>query len=387
MTAGTVQVGGLDVRDRDIEELWSTIGLVPQRGYLFSGTVADNLRYGKPDATDDEMWEALRVAAADEFVRAHADGLQMRVAQGGINFSGGQRQRLAIARAVIRRPAIYVFDDAFSALDVHTDALVRTRLAEVAADATVIVVAQRISTIVDADQVIVVEDGRVAGIRHARVAVGGVADLPGVRRIAVAGRRGGRSTMTTQAKRQVAAPPAMRPRDFRGSTVRLVKLLAPQRHTAVAVMALSVLGTVDRRRRPADSRPRHRPAVQRRDRPEAARGHHQGSGRRRGTGPRRQRLRRLAIGNACGARPRRGLRRGRPHARAGAGHVSGCRADDLRAGSAAQRDGATVAASAASASRRQAAPAAAGLLRHSADGAKCSAGSPTTSTTCRRRCR
>ena len=162
-TAGTVQVGGLDVRDRDIDELWSTIGLVPQRGYLFSGTVAENLRYGKADATEDEMWDALRVAAADEFVRAHPDGLQMRVAQGGINFSGGQRQRLAIARAVIRRPAIYVFDDAFSALDVHTDALVRARLAEIAPEATVIVVAQRISTIIDADQVIVIEDGRVVG--------------------------------------------------------------------------------------------------------------------------------------------------------------------------------------------------------------------------------
>lgn len=160
-TAGAVFVDGVDVRDRDIDELWSGIGLVPQRGYLFSGTVAENLRYGKVDATEDEMWDALRVAAADEFVRAHADGLQMRVAQGGINFSGGQRQRLAIARAVIRHPAIYLFDDAFSALDVQTDALVRSRLTETAADATVIVVAQRISTIVDADQVIVVEDGRV----------------------------------------------------------------------------------------------------------------------------------------------------------------------------------------------------------------------------------
>jgi ABC-type multidrug transport system fused ATPase/permease subunit len=162
-TEGTVEVGGIDVRDRDVEELWSTIGLVPQRGYLFSGTIAENLRYGKADATDDEMWDALRVAAADDFVRTHADGLQMRVAQGGINFSGGQRQRLAIARAVIRRPAIYVFDDAFSALDVHTDALVRARLAEITPDATVIVVAQRISTIIDADQVIVVEDGQVLG--------------------------------------------------------------------------------------------------------------------------------------------------------------------------------------------------------------------------------
>jgi ATP-binding cassette, subfamily B, multidrug efflux pump len=163
VTAGAVLVDGVDVRDRDIDELWSTIGLVPQRGYLFSGTVADNLRYGNADATDDEMWDALRVAAADEFVRAHADGLRMRVAQGGINFSGGQRQRLAIARAVIRRPAIYIFDDAFSALDVHNDALVRSRLAEVAADATVIVVAQRISTIIGADQVIVIDDGLVIG--------------------------------------------------------------------------------------------------------------------------------------------------------------------------------------------------------------------------------
>ncbi|MFZ0719125.1 ABC transporter ATP-binding protein [Mycobacterium sp.] len=163
VTGGAVRVEGVDVRDRDIDELWSTIGLVPQRGYLFSGTVAENLRYGKADATEDEMWDALHIAAADEFVGPHADGLQMPVAQGGINFSGGQRQRLAIARAVIRRPAIYIFDDAFSALDVHTDALVRSRLAEFAADATVIVVAQRISTIVDADQVVVVEDGRVLG--------------------------------------------------------------------------------------------------------------------------------------------------------------------------------------------------------------------------------
>jgi ABC-type multidrug transport system fused ATPase/permease subunit len=170
-TSGAVRVGGVDVRDRDIDELWSTVGLVPQRGYLFSGTVADNLRYGKADATDDEMWEALRVAAAD-FVSADPDGLQMRVAQGGINFSGGQRQRIAIARAVIRRPSIYVFDDAFSALDVHTDAVVRGRLASVAGDATVIVVAQRISTIIDADQVIVIDDGRIvaAGIHESLMA-------------------------------------------------------------------------------------------------------------------------------------------------------------------------------------------------------------------------
>ena len=163
VTAGAVLVDGVDVRDRDVDELWSGIGLVPQRGYLFSGTVAENLRYGKADATEDEMWDALRIAAADEFVRAHPDALEMRVAQGGINFSGGQRQRLAIARAVIRRPRVYIFDDSFSALDVHTDVQVRSQLADAAADATVIIVAQRISTIIDADQVIVVDDGRVVG--------------------------------------------------------------------------------------------------------------------------------------------------------------------------------------------------------------------------------
>ncbi len=163
VTSGSVRVDDVDVRDYDTEQLWSAIGLVPQRGYLFSGTVADNLRYGKADATDDEMWEALRVASADGFVRANADGLGMPVAQGGINFSGGQRQRLAIARAVIRRPAIYLFDDAFSALDVHTDARVRSALGEVSADATVVIVAQRISTVAAADQIIVVDDGRVVG--------------------------------------------------------------------------------------------------------------------------------------------------------------------------------------------------------------------------------
>jgi ABC-type multidrug transport system fused ATPase/permease subunit len=164
VTSGSVLVDEVDVREHDIEELWSGIGLVPQRGYLFSGTVVDNLRIGAPDATEEEMWDALRVAAADEFVRAHDDGLQMLVAQGGVNFSGGQRQRLAIARAVIRHPAVYLFDDAFSALDVHTDARVRASLAEIADDATMIVVAQRISTVVHADQVIVVDDGRMVGV-------------------------------------------------------------------------------------------------------------------------------------------------------------------------------------------------------------------------------
>ena len=167
VTNGSVRVDDVDVRDYDTEYLWSTVGLVPQRGYLFSGTVSDNLHYGKSDATEDEQWAALRVAAADDFVADHPDGLDMRVAQGGINFSGGQRQRLAIARAVIRQPAIYLFDDAFSALDARTDARVRTNLRDVSASSTVIVVAQRISTVIHADQIIVVDGGRVVGTgRH-----------------------------------------------------------------------------------------------------------------------------------------------------------------------------------------------------------------------------
>ncbi|BBX29921.1 ABC transporter ATP-binding protein [Mycolicibacterium alvei] len=167
VTAGAVRIDGVDVRDLDLEQLWSSIGLVPQRGYLFSGTIAENLRYGAApgqELTTEQMWDALRIAAADDFVAAHPDGLDRPVAQGGINFSGGQRQRLAIARAVIRRPAIYLFDDALSALDVHTDARVRSALRDVSADATVVIVSQRISTVIEADQVVVVSDGRIVGI-------------------------------------------------------------------------------------------------------------------------------------------------------------------------------------------------------------------------------
>ncbi|MBB2993390.1 ATP-binding cassette subfamily B protein/ATP-binding cassette subfamily C protein [Mycolicibacterium iranicum] len=164
VTGGSVRIDGIDVRDLDIETLWSATGVVPQRGYLFSGTVAENLRFGKADATDEQMWDALRVARADDFVAAHPDGLLMRVAQGGLNFSGGQRQRLAIARAVIRKPALYLFDDAFSALDVHTDAEVRERIKQASAGSTVLIVSQRISTVAGADQIVVIDDGRVVGI-------------------------------------------------------------------------------------------------------------------------------------------------------------------------------------------------------------------------------
>jgi ATP-binding cassette, subfamily B, multidrug efflux pump len=162
-TAGTVSIDGVDVRRLDPEVLWSAIGLVPQRAFLFTGTVASNLRHGRPEATDEQLWEALDLAQASDFVSAMPEGLEAPVAQGGTNLSGGQRQRLAIARALVRRPAIYLFDDAFSALDVATDARLRRALEPVVADATVVVVAQRVSTILGADQILVLEDGEVVG--------------------------------------------------------------------------------------------------------------------------------------------------------------------------------------------------------------------------------
>ncbi|WP_067648326.1 ABC transporter ATP-binding protein [Nocardia harenae] len=164
VTAGAVLVGGTDVRELALAELRERIGLVPQKAYLFSGTVAENLRYGKPDATDDELWHALEVAQAAGFVREMPQGLATPIAQGGTTVSGGQRQRLAIARALVRKPAVYLFDDSFSALDVATDARLRAALRPETADAAVIIVAQRVTTIRDADQIVVLEDGAVVGI-------------------------------------------------------------------------------------------------------------------------------------------------------------------------------------------------------------------------------
>lgn len=162
-TGGVVRVDGVDVREMEPEDLWGRIGIVPQRPYLFTGTVASNLRYGNPEATDDELWEALRIAQAEDFVRAMPEQLESPISQGGTNVSGGQRQRLAIARALIRKPEIYLFDDSFSALDLTTDARLRAALRPVTADATVVIVAQRVSTIADADQILVLEDGVVVG--------------------------------------------------------------------------------------------------------------------------------------------------------------------------------------------------------------------------------
>lgn len=158
-----MRLGGVDVRQLEMETLWSRLGLVPQKAFLFRGTIADNLRYGKPDATEDEMWEALEIAQAREFVEAMPERLDAEVAQGGSSLSGGQRQRMAIARAVIRRPDIYLFDDSFSALDLTTDARLRAALRPVTRDATVVIVAQRVATIRHADRIVVMEDGAVVG--------------------------------------------------------------------------------------------------------------------------------------------------------------------------------------------------------------------------------
>lgn len=163
VTDGQVLLDGVDVRDADPVALGGRIGLVPQKPYLFSGTIRSNLEFGRPDATDDDLWHALTVAQAREFVESLAEGLDAPVAQGGTNFSGGQRQRLAIARALVRWPSVYLFDDSFSALDYATDAALRAALVPETRDATVLVVAQRVATIRHADRILVLDEGRVVG--------------------------------------------------------------------------------------------------------------------------------------------------------------------------------------------------------------------------------
>lgn len=163
VSGGEVLVDGVDVRRLDPDALWSRIGLVPQRPYLFSGTVASNLLYGRPDATPEQMWEALRIAQAAAFVEKLDGGLAAHIAQGGTNVSGGQRQRLSIARALVKEPAVYVFDDSFSALDVATDARLRAALAPATADRATLIVAQRVATIRGADEILVLEHGRIVG--------------------------------------------------------------------------------------------------------------------------------------------------------------------------------------------------------------------------------
>jgi ATP-binding cassette subfamily B protein len=162
-TKGTVLVDGVDVRDREPEELWARFGVVPQRAYLFTGTVATNLRFGRPDATDDELWAALELAQGRDFVEQMPLKLEAPIAQGGTNVSGGQRQRLAIARALVKRAGILIFDDSFSALDFGTDARLRAALDRDMGWSTRIIVAQRVGTIMKADRILVLDAGRIVG--------------------------------------------------------------------------------------------------------------------------------------------------------------------------------------------------------------------------------
>jgi ABC-type multidrug transport system fused ATPase/permease subunit len=163
-TEGSVLVNGVDVRDQELDQLWDSIGLVPQAAFLFSGTVASNLRFGKPEATEAELWHALDVAQARDFVATMPGQLDAPIDQGGTNVSGGQRQRLSIARALVKRPRLYLFDDCFSALDASTDAQLRAALKAETRDAAVVIVAQRVSTVMHADQIIVLDEGRIAGM-------------------------------------------------------------------------------------------------------------------------------------------------------------------------------------------------------------------------------
>ena len=160
-TSGSVRIDGVDVRELHPDLLWGHIGLVPQKPYLFSGTVRSNLLYGKPDASEDELWQALAIAQAEDFVREMEGGLDAPISQGGTNVSGGQRQRIAIARALVKRPELYIFDDSFSSLDTATDARLRQALRQHTAGATMVIIAQRVSSIVDADQILVLDDGRI----------------------------------------------------------------------------------------------------------------------------------------------------------------------------------------------------------------------------------
>ena len=164
VTAGTLEIDGVDVRSVRQDDVWARIGIVPQKAFLFSGTIASNLRFGKADATEEELWDALRIAQAEAFVREMAEGLDAPVTQGGTNLSGGQRQRLAIARALVKRPETYVFDDSFSALDMKTDAQLRAALSSEIGDATVVIVAQRVGTIMGADRIVVLDGGTIVGV-------------------------------------------------------------------------------------------------------------------------------------------------------------------------------------------------------------------------------
>ena len=299
-----MRVDGIDVRDLAPEVLWRRIGLVPQQPYLFTGTVASNLRYGDPDATDEQLWQALEIAQARDFVEAMPQGLETPIAQGGTNVSGGQRQRLCIARALVVKPEIYLFDDSFSALDLATDARLRAALRPHTRDATVVIVAQRVSTITDADQIVVLEGGSIVGVGTHEELLEDVPHLPGDRRVpALARRRRHEHGDTTEAtgprtarRRTTPGPagpgatpppaargarghgpmasmgmPAEKSMTFGPSARRLIGADAPEAGARRPGAAAGRGQRQPHRRRAQDPGPRHRHHLRRRHRPAAAR--------------------------------------------------------------------------------------------------------------------
>ena len=250
VTEGRLSIDGTDVHSLDRSDLWARIGLIPQKAFLFTGTIASNLRFGKADATDEELWDALRVAQAETFVRELAEGLDAPVTQGGTNLSGGQRQRLAIARALVKRPEIYVFDDSFSALDFKTDSLLRAALAREIEDATVIIVAQRVGTIMGADRIVVLEGGTIAGIGTHAELMAIVRDLSRDRLLPA--QHGGGGMMAGAAGRRppprpMGGPfggvglPAEKPKDFKGTFRRLLTTLRPELPKILLVVAFAIV--------------------------------------------------------------------------------------------------------------------------------------------------
>ena len=226
VTGGSIELDGHDIRDYTLSELRESIGFVPQKGILFSGTIASNLRFGKADASDEQIKKAADIAQASEFIETKNDRYESSIAQGGSNVSGGQKQRLAIARAIAKDPHIYVFDDSFSALDMKTDARLRAALAEVTENASVIIVAQRISTIIHADQILVLDDGKIVGKgTHEELL-----KMPPKRPRGPMGRGPG---MVTE-----------KARDFKGSTKKLIKYLGRYWAAIIAVMIFAAVSTV-----------------------------------------------------------------------------------------------------------------------------------------------